>query len=249
MHSCSTRTAAAESLLAALPLVLLTSVSPISAQVVVTPRNLRRSAPRSPLPSSHLSRSRRPNPAPSPCSPNKPSLTSTTNHITLQTRPAAAPDPGQRSSSPPTSPSLPVASSIAPPSSFSAAPTSTSAPPSEPRSTLSPSWHVERDVTDLSALFHRPRRSDKPSSATSSASTAVSPSTTASIYANARLDFYPANAANPAPAVPERCPRLSHQRHQPREHHHRSPPTGTFAFPEEPRAHLPRRHLAVAVFR
>ena len=70
----------------------------------------------------------------------------------------------------------------------------------EPRATLSPSWHVERDVTDLSALFH----TQQTGQAILGNFVGVDSGTTYNgiIYANARIDFYPANAANPAPAVP-----------------------------------------------
>ena len=71
----------------------------------------------------------------------------------------------------------------------------------EPRSTLSPSWHVERDLTDLSSLFKSPQVGQ----AILGNFIGVSGGVTYNgiIYANARLDFYPANAANPAPAVPD----------------------------------------------
>ena len=71
----------------------------------------------------------------------------------------------------------------------------------EPRSTLSPSWHVERDLTDLSSLFKTPQVGQ----AILGNFVGVSGGVTYNgiIYANARLDFYPANAANPAPAVPD----------------------------------------------
>ena len=66
----------------------------------------------------------------------------------------------------------------------------------EPRATLSPSWHIERDLTDLSALFT--------SSQTGIASiqNIVDGTYTGIIYGSAMLSFYPANAANPAPVVP-----------------------------------------------
>lgn len=70
----------------------------------------------------------------------------------------------------------------------------------EPRSTLSPSWHVERDLTDLSALFQTAQTGQ----AILGNFVGVSGGVTYNgiIYANARLDFYPADASNPAPAVP-----------------------------------------------
>lgn len=72
---------------------------------------------------------------------------------------------------------------------------------SEPRATLSPSWHVERDLTDLSALFKVPQTGQ----AILGNFVGVDSGITYNgiIYANARLDFYPADAANPAPTVPD----------------------------------------------
>jgi hypothetical protein len=70
----------------------------------------------------------------------------------------------------------------------------------EPRSTLSPSWHVERDVTDLSSIFTAPQ-----------AGTALlgnfvgvynGVDYTGIIYANAQLTFYQASREHPAPLVP-----------------------------------------------
>jgi hypothetical protein len=71
----------------------------------------------------------------------------------------------------------------------------------EPRATLSPSWHVESDVTDLSALL-----------ATTQAGTAIlgnfvgesgGVDYTGIIYANSELDFYPPDAKNPVTETPE----------------------------------------------
>ena len=70
----------------------------------------------------------------------------------------------------------------------------------EPRATLSPSWHVERDVTDLSALFHNKQVGQ--AILGNFVGTSGGVVYDGVIYANARLQFYPSNAANPAPAVP-----------------------------------------------
>jgi len=65
----------------------------------------------------------------------------------------------------------------------------------EPRATLSPSWHIERDVTDLSALFK--------TAATGEANignfVGVSDGVTYNgiIYANATLEFYPSSWEDP----------------------------------------------------
>ena len=67
----------------------------------------------------------------------------------------------------------------------------------EPRATLSPSWHIERDVTDLSALFSSPQ------TGVASIQNIVNSTYTGVIYASAQLLFYPANAANPAAVVPD----------------------------------------------
>jgi hypothetical protein len=70
----------------------------------------------------------------------------------------------------------------------------------EPSTTLSPSWHVERDVTDLSSLF-----------AATQAGTAIlgnfvgvsgGVDYNGIIYGNAHLVFYPASWQTPPPTVP-----------------------------------------------
>ncbi len=66
----------------------------------------------------------------------------------------------------------------------------------EPRAALSPSWHIERDVTDLSAVFQAAQ------TGVSSIQNVVDSIYTGLIYSSARLQFYPADAANPAPVVP-----------------------------------------------
>ena len=71
----------------------------------------------------------------------------------------------------------------------------------EPRATLSPSWHVERDVTDLSALLK--------AAATGEANignfVGVSNGVTYNgiIYANAALEFYPASWQDPPAETPD----------------------------------------------
>ena len=70
----------------------------------------------------------------------------------------------------------------------------------EPRATLSPSWHVESDVTDLSALFQAAQ------SGTAILGNFVGVSGgvdyTGIIFGNAALEFYPASFIDPAPRVP-----------------------------------------------
>jgi Peptide N-acetyl-beta-D-glucosaminyl asparaginase amidase A len=72
----------------------------------------------------------------------------------------------------------------------------------EPRATLSPSWHVESDVTDLSTIF----RSAKNGFANIGNFVGVSGgvSYTGIIFANAALEFYP--AAHDATTRPTRIP-------------------------------------------
>lgn len=71
----------------------------------------------------------------------------------------------------------------------------------EPRSSLSPSWHVERDVTDLSAIF----KSAQTGEANIGNFVGVSGGVTYDgiIYSSAALEFYPSNPANPAPSAPD----------------------------------------------
>jgi len=66
----------------------------------------------------------------------------------------------------------------------------------EPRSILSPSWHIERDLTDYSTLFTAPQ------AGVASIQNVVNSTYTDLIYGSATLLFYPANAANLAPVVP-----------------------------------------------
>ena len=72
---------------------------------------------------------------------------------------------------------------------------------SEPRATLSPSWHVERDVTDLSAIF----KSDQAGNAILGNFVGVSNGVTYNgiIYGDAALEFYPATYRDEAPRVPD----------------------------------------------
>lgn len=70
----------------------------------------------------------------------------------------------------------------------------------EPRSTLSPSWHVERDVTDLSAIF----KTAQSGAAILGNYVGVYDGVDYSgiVYANAQLVFYQADPRTPAPDVP-----------------------------------------------
>jgi hypothetical protein len=70
---------------------------------------------------------------------------------------------------------------------------------SEPRATLSPSWHVESDVTDLSAGLTAPQTGHAILGNFVGVSGGVD--YTGIIYANAQLDFYPADFRDPAPRV------------------------------------------------
>jgi hypothetical protein len=67
----------------------------------------------------------------------------------------------------------------------------------EPRASLSPSWHVEHDVTDLTALFESAQTGE----ANIGNFVGVSGGVTYNgiIYANAALEFYPVSSQDPAP--------------------------------------------------
>jgi hypothetical protein len=67
----------------------------------------------------------------------------------------------------------------------------------EPGSSLSPSWHIERDVTDLSALFSTDQ------TGLASIGNTVNSTYTGIIYASAALEFYPATRLSPPPVVPD----------------------------------------------
>jgi Peptide N-acetyl-beta-D-glucosaminyl asparaginase amidase A len=71
----------------------------------------------------------------------------------------------------------------------------------EPRASLSPSWHVERDVTDLSPIF----TSAQTGEANIGNFVGVSGGVTYNgiIYSSATLTFYPASFRDPAPRVPD----------------------------------------------
>jgi hypothetical protein len=67
----------------------------------------------------------------------------------------------------------------------------------EPRNNLSPSWHIERDVTDLTAIL----KTVQPGSAT--IGNIVNSTDTSTIFANAALEFFPASPLALAPATPD----------------------------------------------
>lgn len=71
----------------------------------------------------------------------------------------------------------------------------------EPRSALSPSWHVERDVTDLTPVF----KSAQTGEANIGNFVGVYDGVTYNgiIYANAALEFYPASWQDGAPPTPD----------------------------------------------
>jgi hypothetical protein len=71
----------------------------------------------------------------------------------------------------------------------------------EPRASLSPSWHIERDLTDLSALL----KTTQPGIANIGNFVGTSGGIVYNgiIYASAALEFYPANLANLPPLVPD----------------------------------------------
>lgn len=67
----------------------------------------------------------------------------------------------------------------------------------EPRATLSPSWHVERDVTDLSAIFKTAQTGQ------AIVYNIFNSTYNGGIYGTAKLLFYPANFKNPPAIVPD----------------------------------------------
>jgi hypothetical protein len=71
----------------------------------------------------------------------------------------------------------------------------------EPSAAVSPSWHVERDVTDLSALFAAPQSGEADLGNFVGVSGGVD--YTGIIYANAELEFYELPEGAAAPAVPD----------------------------------------------
>lgn len=67
----------------------------------------------------------------------------------------------------------------------------------EPSSTLAPSWHIERDLTDYSALFRNAGQGQ------ADIGNVVNSQYTGVIHGSARLLFYPASAVAPAAKVPD----------------------------------------------
>lgn len=67
----------------------------------------------------------------------------------------------------------------------------------EPSAHLGPSWHVEKDVTDLSAIFKNGSTGEVV------LGNLVNSRYTGIISATGTLAFYPANSSNPAPSVPD----------------------------------------------
>jgi hypothetical protein len=71
----------------------------------------------------------------------------------------------------------------------------------EPTATLSPSWHVERDVTDLSAIFDSTQTGE--ANLGNFVGTSGGVLYNSIIFANAALEFYPASFAAPAAKAPD----------------------------------------------
>ncbi|MGA9182736.1 MAG: peptide-N4-asparagine amidase, partial [Candidatus Acidiferrales bacterium] len=67
----------------------------------------------------------------------------------------------------------------------------------EPSSTLGPTWHVERDLTDYSALLKTAQAGQ------ANLGNLVNSTYTGIIYGNAEIEFYPPDWANPAPQTPD----------------------------------------------
>ena len=73
----------------------------------------------------------------------------------------------------------------------------------EPEPNLAQHWHVERDLTDYSALFQKPQAGQI------ILNNWISPTTNQPIYVTASLLFYPRQAGSPAPIVADRVYPLS----------------------------------------
>ena len=73
----------------------------------------------------------------------------------------------------------------------------------EPSSTFGPSWHVESDLTDYSAIFYRPQPG------TADIGNLVNSTYTGIIFATASLEFYPVAKGQTAPVVPDEVLALS----------------------------------------
>jgi hypothetical protein len=67
----------------------------------------------------------------------------------------------------------------------------------EPRRTIAPAWHVERDVTDYAALLAQPGAGEV------LIANVVNETYTGRLTASARLLFYPATTTTPTPATPQ----------------------------------------------
>jgi hypothetical protein len=67
----------------------------------------------------------------------------------------------------------------------------------EPTPTLSPSWQVQRDITDYSALLTQPQSGE------ADIYNIVNSTYTGIIYGTAKIEFYPPDALNPAPRTPD----------------------------------------------
>ena len=71
----------------------------------------------------------------------------------------------------------------------------------EPRAALSPSWHVERDVTDLSAILISPQTGE--ANLGNFVGVYDQVNYNGIIYADAALEFYPSGAGQPPPRTPD----------------------------------------------
>ena len=102
----------------------------------------------------------------------------------------------------------------------------------EPSANRAPSWHVERDVTDLSAVL------GAPSTGEVVLGNIVNSTYTGIITASGKLDFYPANTTFPAPVVPDNVYPLSGGTLGDNQYisTQQQPLTGTFTLPRNVRA-------------
>ena len=108
----------------------------------------------------------------------------------------------------------------------------------EPSANTGPSWHVERDITDLSAILNAPSTGEVV------LGNVVDSTYTGVITASGTLQFYPANHARTRPrALPTTCIRYPADRSATTSIHHRghSRSPGTFTLPRNVEGGVQRR--------
>lgn len=102
----------------------------------------------------------------------------------------------------------------------------------EPSHNTGPTYHVERDITDLSAILQAPSTGELV------LGNIVDSTFTSNIHVNSQIEFYPANATYPAPVVADNVYPLSGGPLGDNQYIHSQdePLTGTFTLPKNVRA-------------